>query len=342
MSQVTFSNDWLELLADPFAVLGIALSMDEKSINKHYRNLAKQLHPDRYAQAEPKQQEFAGQLVARLINPAYGKIKQERDRVEVLAVLRLQAQQLAKTGSFVPTSEAARLLMQQSGPAAISFYETHVQQLAEQQYESFTQFGNITHQLHELNMVYLQRKLESGTRPTQALMQPRAFDTAASRMSMSSPAPTPSKPEAAAQAPTTDAVNAAADVDAPVDSALQESYASRHYERAQQYIEKGAYDRAAQEMKDALRLVADKSEYHALLSYTYLLQKLPGMAAVYCRQALKLNAEDEMAQKLAKKLKIQVQPATTKQSPPSAKTVPKAASKAPSERGWLKQLFRRS
>ncbi|MBE9031518.1 DnaJ domain-containing protein [filamentous cyanobacterium LEGE 11480] len=344
MSQTTFSNDWLELLSDPYAVLGLSLAADDKSAMKHYRNLAKQLHPDRFAQAEPKQQEFAGQLVARLVNPAYGKIKQKRDRAELLAVLRLQVQQLERSGGFSPTSEAARILLQQAPTAAAMFYEQQVAQLAEQQYSSFTQFGNITHQLHELNLVYLQRKLGSAAQPAtvQPLAQTRMPDAApAASPAPRTPAPSapgavPPQPAGPQASPSTqpDAVPApVADTMSAEDAerTIKEGYALRHYERAQQYIEKGAYDRAIEEMKDALRMVSYKSEYHSLLSYAYFLQNLPGMAAVYCRQALKLNPEDLRAQKLAKKMKLE-----SKKAPASKKTATTGQ-----KRRLLSNLFRR-
>jgi curved DNA-binding protein CbpA len=296
MTQITFSNDWLELLNDPYAVLGLSLTADDKIVLKHYRDLAKQLHPDRYGQADPKQQEFVGHLVARLLNPAYAKIKQPRDRTELLVLLRMQVQQLGQT--FTPTSEVARMLMMQPTASAELFYEQQVAQLSEQQYDSFSQFGNITHQLHELNLVYLQRQLGAVAKPATvndlaAKASPRnVFATAPVTATTARPATVPAAPLEPTMTPAEEARK------------VQEGYALRHYERAQQYLEKGAYDKAVQEMKDALRLVADKSEYHAMLSYAYLLQDLPGMAAVYCRQALKLNPDDIRARKLAQKLAI--------------------------------------
>jgi curved DNA-binding protein CbpA len=304
MAHITFSNDWLALLDDPYAVLGLSLTADDKSILKHYRDLAKQLHPDRYGQADPKQQEFVGHLVARLLNPAYAKLKQPRDRAELLVLLRLQVQQRGKT--WAPGSEVARMLMQQPMGGAELFYTQQVTQLAEQQYESFNQFGNITHQLHELNLVYLQRQLGAIAKPATKPPESAGPNTAG----------TPSAPLKPVITPEQD------------DRQIQEGYAKRHYERAQQYIEKGAYDRAIQEMKDALRLIPDRSEYHSLLSYAYLLQGLNGMAVVYCRQALKLNPEDLRAQKLAKKLAIAAPGAPTK-----AAATPK--------RGGLGGFFRR-
>jgi curved DNA-binding protein CbpA len=318
MAHITFSNDWLALLDDPYAVLGLSLTADDKSILKHYRDLAKQLHPDRYGQADPKQQEFVGHLVARLLNPAYAKLKQPRDRAELLVLLRLQVQQRGKT--WAPGSEVARMLMQQPMGGAELFYTQQVTQLAEQQYESFNQFGNITHQLHELNLVYLQRQLGAIAKPAtvQDLAAKPATKPATKPPESAGPntAGTPSAPLKPVITPEQD------------DRQIQEGYAKRHYERAQQYIEKGAYDRAIQEMKDALRLIPDRSEYHSLLSYAYLLQGLNGMAVVYCRQALKLNPEDLRAQKLAKKLAIAAPGAPTK-----AAATPK--------RGGLGGFFRR-
>jgi curved DNA-binding protein CbpA len=318
MAHITFSNDWLALLDDPYAVLGLSLTADDKSILKHYRDLAKQLHPDRYGQADPKQQEFVGHLVARLLNPAYAKLKQPRDRAELLVLLRLQVQQRGKT--WAPGSEVARMLMQQPMGGAELFYTQQVTQLAEQQYESFNQFGNITHQLHELNLVYLQRQLGAIAKPAtvQDLAAKPATKPATKPPESAGPntAGTPSAPLKPVITPEED------------DRQIQEGYAKRHYERAQQYIEKGAYDRAIQEMKDALRLIPDRSEYHSLLSYAYLLQGLNGMAVVYCRQALKLNPEDLRAQKLAKKLAIAAPGAPTK-----AAATPK--------RGGLGGFFRR-
>jgi curved DNA-binding protein CbpA len=324
MAHITFSNDWLALLDDPYAVLGLSLTADDKSILKHYRDLAKQLHPDRYGQADPKQQEFVGHLVARLLNPAYAKLKQPRDRAELLVLLRLQVQQLGKT--WAPGSEVARMLMQQPMGGAELFYTQQVSQLAEQQYESFNQFGNITHQLHELNLVYLLRQIGTIAKP--ATVQDLAAKPAAAKSpAAQSPAQGPASPgpttAGTPSAPLKPVISPEED-----DRQIQEGYAKRHYERAQQYIEKGAYDRAIQEMKDALRLISDRSEYHSLLSYAYLLQGLNGMAVVYCRQALKLNPEDLRAQKLAKKLAIAAPGAPTK-----AAATPK--------RGGLGGFFRR-
>jgi tetratricopeptide (TPR) repeat protein len=309
MAHTQFSPDWLQEFSDPYAVLGISLASDDKRILKQYRHVAKLLHPDRYVGADRNTQEFVGQLLARLVNPAYEQLKQEKNRVEVVAVLRLQVKQMMQQGTLVPKTEVARQLMRQPVQSAEVFYEQQVTRLAETLYQSFHQFEPIIRQLQELNLVYMQFKLgdQSLREKRSGLIPPEL--------------PTPSQP---AQTPAT-----AADLPKSVmDTSARNLYAGRHHDRAKQYIDKGAYDKAVLELKDALRMDAQAAEYHALLSYAYLCQDLPGMAVVYCRQALKLDPNHKLAQQLAKKLKLQ--PAT------AAK-----AAAAPAKRGLFGSLFQR-
>jgi tetratricopeptide (TPR) repeat protein len=315
MAHTQFSPDWLQEFADPYAVLGISLASDDKRILKQYRNVAKLLHPDRYVGADRGTQEFAGQLLARLVNPAYEQLKQEKNRVEVVAILRLQVKQMMQQGTLVPKTEVARQLMRQPVQSAEIFYEQQVTRLAETLYQSFEEFEPIIQQLRELNLVYMQFKLgdQSLREKRSGLIQPE----------VPTPPPTAPTPVTADDLPKS-----------VMDTSARNLYATRHHDRAKQYIDKGAYDKAVLELKDALRMDAQQAEYHALLSYAYLCQDLPGMAKVYCQQALKLEPEHKLAQQLAKKLKLQ----------PAATTATKAtvtkATAAPAKRG-LFGLFQR-
>jgi tetratricopeptide (TPR) repeat protein len=85
-----------------------------------------------------------------------------------------------------------------------------------------------------------------------------------------------------------------------------ESYAQRHYRRAQEYMKKGNWKEAEQELRDAIKIEAGKSEYHALLGVAYLQQNLQSMAKVYLRQALKLNPKDPLACRFAPKLGLEI------------------------------------
>jgi curved DNA-binding protein CbpA len=305
-------SDWLQDCSDPYAILGVSLTADDKRILKQYRTVAKLLHPDRYVGADPQIQTLVGQLIARLINPAYAQLKQENHRAETIALLRLKVKRMAEAGQLVPTTEVARQLMRQPVQSAEIFYEQQVTALAATQYQSLDQFEPIIQQLRELNWVYLQLKLgDSFLREKRSgligaeITPPSQHQS--STYNAGSTAPN-------AQAQSTSGANQT-NLN-QTNSNQQVSYAHRHYDRAQQYMQKCAYDKAIHELRDAIRMDSQKSDYHALLSYAYLCQDLSGMATVYCRQALKLDAENKLAQQLSKKLKLQ--PPTP--TPASAKT----------------------
>lgn len=86
------------------------------------------------------------------------------------------------------------------------------------------------------------------------------------------------------------------------EEALADTYAQRHYERAQRYLDKGDYALAIQELRDAIRIRTGKSDYYALLGKTYLQQNMLGMANTYLRQAVKLNPNDKVALECLAKL----------------------------------------
>ncbi len=266
--------EWLKKFSDPYAVLGISVAADDRRVLKRYRNVAKVLHPDSMAQADEATREFATQLFGRLVNPAYQKLKQEKGRAETVALLRFQVRRVNREAPLVPKAAISLQLLNRGAQEADVFYEQAIAQLAEAQYQSLEQFEAITEQMGELNLVFLQLKMgEVFIRE---------------------------KRTGLITAPTEVKVAKISEDPRPV-----ENYAQRHYQRAQEYMKKGAWPQAVQELRDAIKLEAGKSEYHALLGLAYLQQNLNGMATVYFRQALKLNPKDPLAQKYAAKLGIQ-------------------------------------
>ncbi|OUL18696.1 hypothetical protein [Nostoc sp. 106C] len=83
-------------------------------------------------------------------------------------------------------------------------------------------------------------------------------------------------------------------------------YAQRHYQRAIQYANLANWTRSVQELRDAIKLEPQNSDYHALLGVVHFQQNFPGMATVYIRQALKLNPQQPLALKYASKLNIKL------------------------------------
>ncbi len=309
MSQSALPSEWLTNFSDPYAVLGVSVAADDRRVLKRYRAIAKLLHPDRYRPEENETKELASQIFARLVNPAYQKLKQEKGRKENASLLRLRARQLYRDTSLNPRCNLAQKLIQQPVSGVDVFYEQAITQLAESQYEPLQQFESLTQQLGELNLIYSQLKVG------EALIREKPTGIM----------PVSHQPKVPIFSPT-------------VEVDHTPSYSERHYRRAQEYMRKSNWKAAEQELRDAIKIEAGKSEYHALLGLAYLQQNLQSMAKVYLRQALKLNAKDPLALKFASKLGLEVpasEPSQQNGNTPKSQPVNK-----PAQNGGLFGLFR--
>jgi tetratricopeptide (TPR) repeat protein len=297
MSQM-FLPEWLNQFAsNPYAVLGLSLAADDRRVLKRYHAIAKQLHPDSYRSMDTEMCELANQVLTRLVNPAYQRLKQEKTRVEEVAILRLKEKSLSREAALIPKSEVAQQLLKVPPQEVEVFYEQTIANLAAFQFQPLAQFDHITQQIAEVNLLYLHLKSN----------QPglREKPTGIMAAKQAKPAQfTPSKVETAQ---------------------IAVSYAQRHYERAKQYARQEVWQQVVLELRDAIRLEPDRSEYHSLLATAYLMQGLTGMAKVHFRQALKFNPNDGLALRYAARLGISPTPPSAPTPPPnrsSAKYAP--------------------
>ncbi|MEH2249722.1 J domain-containing protein [Nostoc sp.] len=277
MSQTFLPPEWLKQLCDPYAVLGISVSADDRQIFKRYHTIAKLLHPDRNTKNRNPNKKLATAILSHLINPAYEQLKHRDKRFIAIAMLQSDTRVLQQQ-ALSSQSAIAEKIMKMSPPQAELFYEEAIACYAEAQYKSLHQFYQVTQQISILNLVYLQ------------LHKPDLF--------------LPQK-----------AVRIIPEVEVkPVELTLDEktnvkpvltNYAQRHYQRAIEYVKLTKWTLAVQELRDAIKLEPNNSDYYALLGLVHLQQKFIGMARVYIRQALKLNPENSLALKYAPGLKIQ-------------------------------------
>ncbi|MEH1865722.1 MAG: DnaJ domain-containing protein [Nostoc sp.] len=275
MSQTLLPPGWVEKLCDPYAVLGISVIADDRQIFKRYHTLAKLLHPDRHAKNCNPDQKLATAIFSHLINPAYQQLKHRQKRLIAIAMLRSDAR-VSQQKPLSSKNAIAQEMMEMPTAEAELFYEEAIACYAEAQYKSLDQFYQVTQQITILNLVYLRFHKPD-------LFLPQKTVPIISEVKVN-----------------------------PVELTLTDvkpvltNYAQRHYQRAIEYVRLGKWPLAVQELRDAIKLEPNNSDYYALLGLVHLKQKFIGMARVYICQALKLNPQNSLALKYASELKIQL------------------------------------
>lgn len=283
MSTAPFSPDWIKRYSvDPYAVLGVAVTADERRILKRYRQVAKRLHPDIQATQNESGREFANQVLTRLVNPAYQRLKQDKGRSETLATLRFKVRRLSREQKLLARGELAQQLRESPEPEVDVFYEQALSTLSEAQYSSSEAFAKRTAAIAELNLIYLRRKMG----------EPVIREKRAGLVS-----------SAVVQQPVSVTANNSAGQ--PV-SGPPINYAQRHIDRAKTYINNKKYPQAIQELRDAVRIEPTNSDYHTMLGQAYLLDQKGGMAKVHIRQALKLDSRNAVALKYAQQMNLDI------------------------------------
>jgi curved DNA-binding protein CbpA len=284
MSQKSLPPEWLDLLKDPYAILGLSVNADERHLLKRYHSLAKILHPDNYFQSKDPNKELSRLLFTRLINPAYEQLKLSKKRLLTIASLRFEAKSWDQEKFIEFYPDIAEEIMPMSAKEAQLFYEDAIASYAEAQYKSLEQSYKVTKQINILNLMYLYLQQDN----YQLTSEPRVLS---STLAIKRPETSPSEL-------TTSAARTTVVKPIPLD------YAQRHYGRAVQYANQKQWNLAVQELRDAIKIDPNNSEYYALLGVVHFQQKFPGMAKVYIRQALKLNPRQQLALKYAAILKI--------------------------------------
>jgi curved DNA-binding protein CbpA len=282
MSQNSLPSEILELLVDPYAVLGVSVNADDRQILKRYHTLAKLLHPDNLSNINNPDKELARIILTRLINPAYQELKQDKKRQNIVGILHSKAASLNEK-TVLSFQNALNLdIRSMSAQEAELFYEKAITSYASAQYKSLQQSHQITKRISKLNLVYL------------SLQKNYFLETQTPTDKSTSIVPLPEVPVAELKL-------AGENNSQPAGI----NYAQRHYERAIQYHQQAQWTLAVKELRDAIKLEPNNSDHYALLGVVHFQQNFTGMAKVYIRQALKLNPKHPLALKYAEILKIQ-------------------------------------
>ncbi|MBD2138171.1 DnaJ domain-containing protein [Anabaena sp. FACHB-1237] len=280
MSDNILTKQWLNLLADPYAVLGVSVNAHDRQINKRYHILAKQLHPDHYVHTNPEDQELARLVFTQLINPAHEQIKHSNKRLNTIAKLRAQSIAVDTNQPVGIQMSIIQSMATMTGTEAQLFYEDAIKSYSNAQYHSLYQSYQVTEQLHAINMVYL------------------SFHTEDNQYSDQQKPITPEREKTIIN-------QHSGNISQTNTSSDSINYAHKHYERAVQYTKQKQWNLATLELRDAIKLEPGNSDYYALLGVVYLEQQFVAMAKVYIRQALKLNPQDKLAIRQARILQIE-------------------------------------
>jgi curved DNA-binding protein CbpA len=268
IQQGLFTPDFV----DHHAVLGVSVDATTKDIRKRYLKIARRLHPDSSDLKTEEDRKHAGELLSKLVNPAYEYLSQEKNYSEYLVLLKLKGQQAQRQQETVILgSDVARQLA--GSPNVDQAYLTALKDLAEQQYHTLAETLGLIGTISELNLVYLMRKAGSGAAVGAAPAGQKAASTPGQ----------PARPGAtAAKTPTPP----------PSKDTLLDSF----IRRAEECERKQDYAKAILELREALKLKPDNANCHSRLGMIYLRTKQPTMAKIHFNKALELDPKDEIAQ----------------------------------------------
>ena len=267
---------------DYYAILGVPINSDAKDIRKRYLKIARSLHPDSFASDCETAKQQATELLSKLVNPAYEKLSQDRERAEYEVLVRLKGQQAVKEKDSIEiVSETAKQLVK-AGDVDHA-YKATLKEIAEQQYQSVDQVLELTAQISELNLVYLLRK--GGAAPSS---QPKKQETANNG--------------AAAKSPAAASKSGSQSSPAPAPAQQKVSVVDQYCRRGEELMARNAFAQAILELRDGLKLEPNNSRCHSLLGMVYLKQSQVKMAKIHIDRALQLNPQDAMALEAKQKL----------------------------------------
>lgn len=257
-------------LTDNHAILGVPLTADFSQIRKRYMRIARRLHSDTSPFQKPEEKELATQLLAKLVSPAYNKFSKENERKEYMLLLKTVGDRVVKEQQKLQVqSEVAKQLF--SAANYQQTYETLLEQLAKQQYESPDKALEVTGHISELNQVYLLRKGQKGS------------------VAVAAPPPHQPKPDVSTPPP-------------PPPQPKKDSFVEQACHRAEQLMATRNYAQAILELKDAVKREPENSRCHALLGLGYLGQNQPKLATPHIERALQLDPKQPQALEAKKQL----------------------------------------
>ncbi len=267
-------------IIDHHAVLGVSLDAEPKQIRLRYLKIAQKLHPDK-CRSDTATIKPAGQILSKLVNPAYEQLSRKNTFAEHQLILTQIGKRLAGVENREKISVKSPLAQEllTAGDSVELIYPKLLKKLADEQYKSLAQVVKEIEAISELNLVYLMLKSD---RLINRNNTPAVNKAIAKKTIVAQPQPKITQ------------ASPASDTTAKVEEPTKESRIAMFINRAQQYISKGEFDRAIQELRDALRIDPNHATTHAVIGRAYLHQKQLKMANIHIDKAWKVEPHNQI------------------------------------------------
>ena len=272
-------------ITDHHAILGVSLDAEPKQIRLRYLKIAQKLHPDK-CRADKDKMKLAGQILSKLVNPAYEQLSKKNSFAEHQLVLTQIGKRIAENKSKIKLETESAQELLKAGHSAELVYPKLLKKIISGQYDSLADVTQNIGNISELNLVYLMLKCERG------ISTNKTSSSATANASKSTKSQTKAT---TAQAP-------ASEAQAKVEEPSTESRVAAFVGRAQQYISKGEYDRAITELRDALRIDPNNGIAHAVMGQAYIRKKQLTMAKVHIGKAGKADPHNPIVIESQKEL----------------------------------------
>lgn len=259
-------------ITDHHAILGVSLDAEPQQIRLQYLKIAQKLHPDK-CRADQNKMKIAGQILSRLVNPAYEQLSKKNSFAEHQLVLTQLGKRIAENKSKIKLdTESAQELMK-AGDSAELVYPKLLKKIIVGHYDSLTEVAQNIGIISELNLVYLMLKCERGINTKKPISNATAN------------ASNPTKSQTKATTDQASPAASASETQPKVEEPSTESRVAAFVGRAQQYISKGEYDQAITELRDALRIDPNNGVAHAVMGQAYIRMRQLTMAKVHIGKA---------------------------------------------------------
>ena len=275
---------------DYFAILGAPIFASPKEVRTRYLKLAYQLHPDTN-QGDEQHKAQAANILAKILNPAYENLYKPKYRKECDLILLDAGNRLVDAmDKIIISSDIAQKLLVEEDQKLKLLYEQTISQIAPDQYQDFDKLQIKVGLLSELNLIYLVRQKQQEV----SKVRGRNYGSNPIFSSVGNINKTKVSNSNVAKSSTVEQPSSSTSKNnlSPEEN-ITFSRVDKLIASAKSFMEKGNYEPAIVDLKEALKLDGKNAVAHALLGLSYLEQDNTTYAygRIHIKKAISLDSK---------------------------------------------------